>query len=549
MNTNNVIKKFKKIEHDFGIDCGTAVSTRELRSAVNYLLPVVGRIATNEQRSNIHNDHSGFFGSKMSSYCVVAGYCVHFLRKCLQYLQDRESSSRYQADENELLIRDLSFAYTAYWHLHDGYILGHGMDNEVACFEYESLFHFDGSRSLASTEGVDHLAIEIISEIANLYRDYYRTPWPPKQDRQPPLRKRKPDFKPWLMATNINGEWRLPNQPACNFFLTNNNYRQLIVGADLRIELDYENVFNQTNADDTVEMAGGQVNVTFKGKVLDLAPQSFSLVADVKSETLAVDYWATNRRKWLLDLYDEKLRSLRFTPSSVEQLDNILLVAQENILRFWISNHPMQTLGITDHCCIRQLHQIKKTAKQVFFQEEFHSRLPERFKTKAVCIAYLDLVPGLAESFIPEELQTDTELVHAIIKRMPHLETTDQQEKYANIAWGRLPKAATCEAQAQFSIEKSGAQAYGWLPSSLRTESVRRFAVENAPSCLDDLTTVFNNENERDRFLERTWPGIMEEIHHFECIDSSIKRSEAFRLFMDCSQANTLVEMPLPTFD
>lgn len=550
MEAKNVIKKFKKIEQDFGMDCASAVTTEELESAVDCLLPIVGHISNDEENSGIHNnDHRDFYRSRKNHYTVVAGYCIHFLRKCLQYLKDRDQGAKTLAVDNELLIRDLGFAYTAYWHLNDGYILGYGMDNEVACFEYETFFLYDEGLSFASAGEVDHQAIQIISEIANLYRDYYCTPWPPKKDRPAPLRKNKPDFKPWLVAKNTGGQWRMPNEPASNFFLVNNNLCQLIDGANLHIELNYQNLFIQTNDENGVEVTGGQVTVTFKKKVLGLASQSFSLAADINSEGLVVDYWAPNRRKWLLDLYDEQLRSRHFSQNSVDQLDKIILAAQENILRFWIFNHPSQAPTITDQCCIRQLHRIKKNAGQLFFTENFHSRLPVRFKTKAVCIAYLELAPEIDDCFIPLELQIEPEVVHAIIKRMPRLETTDQQQNYAEHVWNRLPQAAQCEAQAKFLIEKSGAQAYGWLPSSLRTESIRRFTVENAPSCLDDLAPVFTNENERDSFLERTWPGIMGEIQHIECIGADIKRSEAFRLFMDGCQANTLDELQLPTFD
>lgn len=550
MKAKDVIERFNKIEQDFGMDCASVITTEALDSAVDCLLPIVDHIASDENDSGIHNDdHRDFYRSRKNPYTVVAGYCIHFLRKCLQYLKDRDQSAKTLAVNNELLIRDLGFAYTTYWHLHDGYILGYGMDNEVACFEYETFFLYDEGLSFASAGEVDHQAIQIISEIANLYRDYYCTPWPPKHDRPAPLRKNKPDFKPWLVAKYTGGQWRLPNEPASDFFLANNNLCQLIDGANLRIELNYQNLFIQTNADMGVEVAGGQVTVTFKNKVIDLASQSFSLVADINADGLAVDYWAPNRRKWLLDLYDEQLRPRRFAQYSVDQLDKILLAAQENILRFWVFNHPSQTPAITDQCCIRQLHRIKKNAAQLFFTEKFHSRLPERFKTKAVCIAYLELAPGLDDRFIPLELKMEHEVVHAIIKRMPRLEATDQQQNYADHVWNRLPQAVQCEAQAKFLIEKSGAQAYGWLPSSLRTESIRRFTVENAPGCLDDLAPVFTNGNERDNFLERTWPGIMGEIQRIECIDANIKRSEAFRLSMDCCQVNTLDELQLPIFE
>lgn len=237
----------------------------------------------------------------------------------------------------------------------------------------------------------------------------------------------------------------------------------------------------------------------------------------------------------------------------LEQLDEMILAAQKNILAHWVYSNPLLVLGVIDHCCIQRLERIGTDNHHLFDVHGFAERLPIRFRSKAVCIAYLESVQLQFDSFIPEKLKADRDVVLTYITRMmsdvDYIYIPKLRDSLIQDFWSTLPVQAQCEDYARYCIEKSGARAFGWLPASLRTDDVRRFTVLTYPECLDSLNPVFTDVAERDAFLENTWTGILEKMNLARDLAAPGSCAAAFEMAMRDRTLGHIAPQALPFFD
>lgn len=549
MKPNEIVKQFKKLESKFKISCKKEIPPDSLANANGCVRGVLGRIRDTDWQQAFRDDIGPY--NMLTAYGEVAGYCTHFIRRCQEYVQHRQSTD-WTKNAQSQLVRDLSFAYATYWHLNDGHAVGLAMDNEIALLALETFMHFNPRPSIPRSSAFDDQAMRLIQEISALYHDYYCTPIYPKKG-QKPLRDKKPAFKPWLIAEkSSSGQWSLPPVPDWQFHLLVNDSKQLILSDELQILLSFENARCQTSSSGQEELGNGQIQVRLWGFPIHQSELSVPLTADFENEALAVDYWRPGRRKWVLDFADTSPNDFRISAVMLEQLDEMILAAQKNILAHWGSSNSLLVPAVIDRCCIQRLERILKENRPLRCIAGFAEQLPSRFRSKAVCIAYLEAVPLRFESFIPEELKGDWDVAHAFLAQsmrdvpdnMP-----DHREFLAHHYWSKLPAKAQKEDFARYCIEKSGTGAFGWLPATLRTDDVRRFTVLTYPECLDSLNPVFTDAAERDAFLENTWTGILEKMNLARDLAAAGSCATAFEMAMRDRTLGHIAPQALPFFD
>ena len=549
MKPNEIVKQFKALESQFKISSKKELSPDSLAVANGCVRSVLGRIRDTDWQQAFRNDIGSY--NKPTAYGEVAAYCTHFISRCLEYIQHPQSRSWTQNEQSQL-VRDLSFAYATYWHLNDGHAVGLAMDNEIALLALETFMHFNPRPSIPRSSAFDDQAMRLIQEISALYHDYYCTPIYPKKG-QKRLRDKKPAFKPWLIAKkSSSGQWSLPPVPDWQFHLLANDSKQLILSDGLHILLSFENALCQTSSSGQEELANGQIQVRLWGFPIYQSEFSVPLAADFENEVLAVDYWRPGRRKWVLDLADTSPDDFKITAVMLEQLDEMILAAQKNILAHWISSNPLLVSGVIDRCCIQRLERIRKENRPLRCVAGFAEQLPTRFRSKAVCIAYLESVPLRFDSFIPAELKGDWDVAHAFLaeamREVPD-DIPNLRETIAHHCWSSLPAKVQSEEFARYCIEKSGTGAFGWLPASLRTDGVRQFMVLAHPECLDSLNPVFADAVERDAFLKNTWTGILKEMNLAQDVAALSSCEAAFEMAMRSRTLGNVALETLPLFD
>ena len=486
MNKKMIVNTFDALVRKYGFDHSEVLDMDDNEDEIE----LVERTLYFTQDEKLKSSAQKAFVTKdgdLTEYGEVVVSCAKLMNLSLEYFDSEETILHWHGPDREGVLRTVCLAYEVYWHFNGDFLIRSTMNDALESNSLSSPF-FRNARTFRHTkvDPVYHqLVASVVSEVVNLFIDY--DGFLPK--------KHKPALKPWLLATETpSHDWELPNIKN-TLTLDNMGERQLIHGGSFSIELCYNGA--SLSLGDKVEIVGGTVKVIDEGKLIHSGDHSFTIDLDrINGYTAEVNYWHQGKFRLLPAILKQHQKMTLSIAKRLEQIEELMLEACDNLLKVAMSTHPEYCLEIYGHLYSQEL--LSEGFSSQLFRQLQHTYMSSNLCMNAVFNNYRCI------NFLPAHERQNLDIGLAALK--------GESSEFISDVWDCI----FCHTEIQLPdlakayIKEVGPNCYASLPLRLRTEEIRRYTVKTHPNCLNYETdsTVFANREEFMDFLELERSGL-----------------------------------------